>query len=127
MTNKPMTVPTLGLLSITDGRLMRDIGEVYKTFEPMAGRQVWTHELPGLARRLMATGLVETLPAAFQPQNTEHLSFAEARDSALAAHGETITLPEAFRGCLDMTKRNPVETLDDAIVAARQGVPDADA
>ena len=96
----PIRVPTLGLLSITDGRLMSAVRDVYKTLEPMAGRSVWTHELPSLADRFMASGLAADLPPAFQPQNTEPLSFTEARDAALASHGDSIELPGKFRNCL---------------------------
>ena len=42
--------PLSGILGVTTGRLMGDIGELYEVLGFMTGGPVWTHELPAAAR-----------------------------------------------------------------------------
>jgi hypothetical protein len=42
--------PTADVLSTITGRLMGDIGGVYRVLEYMAGHPVWTHQIPRVSR-----------------------------------------------------------------------------
>lgn len=108
------TLPTLGLLSVVDGRLMGDIGQVYEVIGHFIGRPAFTHELPMFAEK------VRPMIAAEFPELEAHKDepWTDARDAALARYGEKVVAPPAWTGAT-RDQRSPLETLSAAIERAR--------
>ena len=50
MSENTQTFPTADVLSTITGRLMGDIGGVYRVLEFMTGHPVWTHQIPRISR-----------------------------------------------------------------------------
>lgn len=103
-------LPTLGVLGLTDGRLMGDIGDIYKVVSFFIGRDAFTHELPRYGRQI-APVLTEAFPDLAEDRGRDWKDF---RDAALAAHGETVTVPDEWSGSLSDGK-GPVETAVEAL------------
>lgn len=103
-----MTSFTMGaVLSVTTGRLMCPIGEVYEIVGFLVDRPVFTHELSlfaGPAKKALLAHKAD-LPAEATGKN-----FQQVLADATARFGETLDLPEALRGCI-ADDRNPIETL----------------
>lgn len=89
-------LPTCGLLSIADGRLMDDIGQVYEVISFFIGRPAYTHELPRYGD--MAEPIIESK----YPDLTANkdLPWKAVREWALAKFGPTIDVPDAWKGSL---------------------------
>jgi hypothetical protein len=105
-------LPTLGILSITDGRLMRDIGDIYEVLSFLVGRPVFTHELPRYSKPagpILAAAFPDLAGDSARP-------WEELRDEALNARGEFVEVPDDWRGSLADGK-NPIETIYDAVSA----------
>lgn len=103
-------LPTLGLLSITDGRLMGDIGTVYKVVSFFIGRDAYTHELPKYGRMIEPI-LVEKWPDLAGDENTP---WETVRDAALKKHGNAISVPDEWAGSLADGK-GPIQNLTEAL------------
>lgn len=89
-------LPTLGILAITDGRLMGSIGDVYAVVSFFIGRPAFTHELPKYGMKAEPL-LLERFPDLAPRPETD---WTVVRDEALARHGETIDLPDEWAGSL---------------------------
>ena len=99
-------LPTLGLLSITDGRLMGDIRDVYRVVSFFIDRDAFTHELPKYARR------IEPILIAAWPDlaGDETTPWEGVRDTALKMHGDEIEVPDDWAGSLADGK-GPIQNL----------------
>lgn len=104
-------LPTLGMLSITDGRLMSDIGDVYEVVSHFIGRPAYTHELPGYAPAISKIVVAEFPGLA----GDESRPWEALRDAAIAKHGERMIIPDAWAESIADGKR-PMETLRDALI-----------
>ena len=103
-------LPTIGLLTIGDGRLMGDIGTVYKVVSFFIGRSAYTHELPKYGR------LIEPILCAQWPDlaGGENTPWEDVRDTALNKHGDEIDVPDEWFGSLADGK-GPVQNLTEAL------------
>lgn len=108
------TLPTLGALSLTDGRLMCDIGDVYEVVSHFIGRPASTHELPSYGRKI-APLITAAFPSLAGDQSR---GWEGVRDDAINSHGERINAHEEWAGCLADGK-GPIETLIAAVAEAR--------
>ena len=89
-------LPTLGLLSITDGRLMGGIGDVYRVISFLIGRDAFTHELPMYGRK--AEPLLQAMYPGLAGQ--QELPWERVRDAALSMFGTMIDVPDMLEGVL---------------------------
>ena len=91
------TFQSHGVLSAATGILMGDIGAMYEVGTFLLGRPIFTHELAyyGDGMREALAMCVKGIPSDVTTENWQ-----EARDTFIAWHGETITLPPNFAGCL---------------------------
>ena len=108
-------LPTLGLLSIADGRLMGDIGDVYEVISLFIGRPAYTHELPMFADKL------RPLIISRFPNMAGHKAkpWAEVRDATVALYGATVEVPDDWAGAAK-EDRGPIETIVEAVARARR-------
>lgn len=109
------TLPTLGLLSVVDGRLMGDMGDVYRVISHFIGREAFTHELPMFAEK------ARPMIAAHWPlmDAGRALEWQDVRDDVLRVYGETVEAPPEWEGAL-LETRTPLETLAPALQRARR-------
>ncbi|WP_099863819.1 DUF7736 domain-containing protein [Pararhizobium haloflavum] len=103
-------LPTIGLLSITDGRLMGDIGTVYEVLSHFVGRPVFTHEIPKYGR--LARPII--LKDFEQLDTTDCPDWQAARDWAVAHFGEEMEVPAGWAGVLADGK-SPIENLNNIV------------
>ena len=87
-------LPTLGLLSIADGRLMGDINTVCEVVSMFIDRRAYGHELPRYGRRA-APHIVAAFPdMAPRPD----MDWQEFRDEIVAKYGDAVDVPSEWRG-----------------------------
>lgn len=114
------TFATVDVLSTTTGRLLGDIGGVYRVVSYLVGRDVFTHELVTYGRRAAAV-IKSAVPAVPTAEDAEHVSgdnFAAFRDSWIQKLGGEIDLPDSLRECL-ADDRNALDTLRDLVPAEK--------
>lgn len=106
MTRK-MLFDTHGILSVTTGRLMGDIGAVYEVISYLIGRPAYTHELSHYRDAASAALLTRYhgLPDAATRENWQ-----EVRDKAIEKFGAKMALDPALDGILADDK-DPITTL----------------
>lgn len=115
-----MKFPTHAVLSTCTGRLMGDIGGVYKVTSFLIGRDAFTHELPYYGRRA-EKALRAVLPELPGKNDFEHVNGDNYRDVLAeweAKLGSEIDLPDSLRDSL-ADEKNAIGTL-------REMRPDAD-
>ena len=102
-----VNLPSLGLLSITTGRLMGDMQQIYSCAEFLVGRAVYTHELSHYRRR-MAEVLCARYPALDLTAGAE--DWKAVRDGFVDRHGLLFAVAASLReSCRD--GRTAAETL----------------
>ena len=99
--------PTHGVLSVSTGVLMGDIGGVYEVISHMIGRPAMTHELAHYGKRA-ADALILCHPEL--PRDVDGRGWEANRDAFIAKHGETFTLDPALKDVLADDK-DPVSVL----------------
>lgn len=102
---------TEDVLSCSTGRLLGDIGGVYKVAEYLTGGPVWTHQLAILGRQ-MEKALRIAHPELLGRDDAEHVNqenYEACRDEWIARLGPTLALAPELAGCL--TNGNPIEDL----------------
>ena len=105
-------LPTLGLLSVADGRLMSAIGDVYQVISFFIGRDAFTHELPMYGRK--AEPLIIAQFPAFGARR--ELPWEQVRDEVLAQFGAATAVPDAWAGVL-ADGSDPIANLATALEA----------
>lgn len=88
-------LPTIGLLTVADGRLMGDIDTVYDVLGYFVGRHLMTHELPMYAERARPL-----IVAQFPDMSRAEEGWEVVRDRAIALHGPAVEVPEAWKDAL---------------------------
>ena len=113
--------PTSGVLSVTTGILMGDIGDVYGIVSFPIGRPAFTHELGHYAERAKRAILSvhPGLPTAATSQDWQ-----DVKDLAEAHFGKTFELDESLRDCL-IDGKGPLSTLVE-MMDRPQEAPDAE-
>lgn len=114
------TFATVDVLSTTTGRLLGDIGGVYRVVSYLVGRDVFTHELVTYGKRA-AAAIKAAVPAVPTSEDAEHVdgdNFAAFRDSWIQKLGSEIELPDSLRECL-ADDRNALDTLRDLVPAEK--------
>ena len=108
------TLPTLGVLSIADGRLMgprgttpatNGIEHVYAAMSHLIGRPAFTHDLAFYGKAAM-----QIVVADFPDMAWREEPWTEARDRALNNYGEMVTVPDTWAGAI-ADDRGPISTL----------------
>lgn len=97
-----MKFPLHAVLSASTGRLMGDIGELYKVASFLVGRPVFTHELTFYGNQ-MAAALRSAVPALPGEADFEHVDGTNYRDVLSEWEkklGREMDLPDSLRECL---------------------------
>ena len=108
-------LPTCGMLSITDGRLMDDIGQVYTVVSYFIGRSAFTHELPMYADKI-APVIVEAFP---KLSGAPERDWQDVKKDAIAEYGNEIEVSDEWAGMFHDGK-NALATLPEAIKQERE-------
>lgn len=103
-------LPTLGALSITDGRLMSDIGDVYAVVSFFIGRDAYTHELGRRSGEIKQV-LLDKYPDLLGDRETH---WEIVRDRVVGAYGDNLEAEDSWKGMF-YDGKNAVETLEDAL------------
>jgi len=113
--------PTLDVLGAATGRLIADIGGIYKVLSFAAGEDVYTHQLPRVGREFAAhlkTYRPDLLPCFDEAERVTRETYKDIGADWVARFGETI---EVRRMGADGHKRiNPISELAD-MMARREG------
>lgn len=120
-----MKFETHAVLSTVTGRLMGDIGGVYKVTSFLIGRDAYTHELAFYGKRA-AAALKSAMPELPTEDDFEHVNGDNYRAVLTEWEkklGTVVDVPEHLRDCL-VDERDPVSTLqeispDKTIIAIR--------
>ena len=98
---------THGILSVTTGILMGDIGAVYAVASHLLDRSAYTHELALYSKQMCKALTIchPELPAEATPEN-----WKQVLDTFTAKHGKTFQLDGALKGVLADDK-DPITTL----------------
>lgn len=95
--DKATTFPTLDVLSAVTGRLMADIGGVYRVLNHMTGEQLFTHQLPRVGREAQPVllALHPTLQQAVdEAEQVTPDNYREWADQWLDRYGPEIAVPK---------------------------------
>ncbi len=112
------TFLTRDVLSTSTGRLLGDIGGVYKVMSFLLGRDAYTHDLAYYGTRA-AAALKAALPDLPVSADAEHVTQENYRDCLATwekQFGAEINLPDSLRDCM-ADEKNALGTL-------REMVPD---
>ena len=107
-----MKFETHAVLSTVTGRLMGDIGGVYKVTSFLIGRDAYTHELVFYGRKARDV-LKNAMPDLPTEEDFEHVNETNVHDVRAeweAKLGTQIEVPDYLRDCL-ADERNPVATM----------------
>lgn len=105
--------PTADVLSTITGRLMGDIGGVYKVLSWMTDGPVWTHQLPRIGREAMPV-LVNLHPAlqkaVDEADQVRPDNWQEWREKWLDRYGPTISVPR-----FNADQHEPIDPLSELV------------
>lgn len=93
---------TIDVLSCSTGRLIGNIGGVYKVLNYLTASDVYTHQIPQLMAPASAV-LKQIIPDLPTKKDTAGLTGENVkafRDRWLLQIGETVDLPEILAGCI---------------------------
>ncbi len=121
------TFATEDILSTTTGRLLGDIGGVYKVVSYLVGRSVYTLELLTYGERAAAAikAAVPSVPVKADASHVTPENFQQFRSDWMAKLGPTIDLPDSLRECL-ADDRDPISTAEELVGKDRVIVLDID-
>lgn len=97
-----MKFATADVIGTSTGRLLGDIGGIYKVTSFLIGRSAYTHELAFYGRRASAA-LKAAIPALPIEADAEHVTGQNYRECLAVwekQFGSEIDLPESLRDCL---------------------------
>lgn len=120
-----MKFATADVLGTSTGRLLGDIGGIYKVVSFLIGRDAFTHDLAFYGRQASAA-LKAALPELPVREDAEHVNGENYRECLAAwekQFGSEIDIPESLRDCLADDK-SPMETLTDMVGPERVIVAD---
>ena len=115
-----MKFATDAVLGTSTGRLLGDIGGIYKVISLLIGRDAYTHDLAFYGRRASAA-LKAALPDLPVEKDAEHVTGENYRECLAAwekQFGPEIDLPDSLRDCLADDK-NAIETLSEMVPAEK--------
>lgn len=93
---------TQDVLSVATGRLLGDVGGLYKVISYLLGRDAFTHELAVYGRQA-AKALKAALPELPNEDDAEHVTaenWRSFRDEWVSRFGKELLLPDSLRECL---------------------------
>jgi hypothetical protein len=111
-----MKFATDAVLGASTGRLLGDIGGIYKVTSFLIGRDAYTHDLAFYGRQVSAA-LKAALPDLPVEKDAEHITGENYRESLatwVKQFGPKIDLPDSLRDCLADDK-NSLETLSEMV------------
>lgn len=88
--------PTADVLSTITGRLMGEIGGVYRVLEYMTGHPVWTHQIPRISREAQPVVIAAHPTLAQACEEAEHVTPDNYKDwlaTWLDRYGPEIAVP----------------------------------
>lgn len=115
-----MKFPTHAVLGTSTGRLLGDIGGIYKVTSFLIGRDAYTHDLAFYGKRASAA-LKVAVPALPVEKDAEHVTGENYRECLAAwekEFGTEIDLPDSLRDCLADDK-TPLATLQEMVPAEK--------
>lgn len=106
-----MRYPTYAVLSGSTGKLLGDIGELYKVATFLLGRDAYTHELAYYAEhiRVALRTALPGLPTEAEAANVTTENWRDFLAEWEARLGTQIDLPDSLRDCL-ADEKNCLET-----------------
>lgn len=111
-----MKFATHAVLGASTGRLLGDIGGIYKVISFLIGRDAYTHDLV-FYRRQASKALKAAVPALPVEKDAEHVNgknFQECLATWEKQFGPEIDLPDSLRDCLADDK-SAMETLTEMV------------
>lgn len=86
------TFTTAAVVSAVTGRLLCELGDCIDVLSYMAGRPLWTHELPDAMREVRRHGVLPEWLTTLTDDGVDGTNWEAWRDRLVAAHGPTVTL-----------------------------------
>ena len=111
-----MKFATDAVLGTSTGRLLGDIGGIYKVMSFMIGRDAYTHDLAFYGRQASAAlkSALPDLPVSADAEYVNGENYRECLAAWVEQFGPEIDLPDSLRECLADDK-NAMQTLTEMV------------